>query len=166
MKDRKLCGILPALMTAFNDSGVDTAKATALTKRLADAGVHGLYVGGSSGEMILMTQDERKTLLETVMESVGSRLTVIAHVGTTSTAATLELARHAEKAGAHALSSVTPLYYKYGFREVKHYYERLAAETSLPVIIYNIPVLTGSTLTTDQLALTVDYEGGELVVKT
>lgn len=162
MKDRKLCGILPALMTAFNDSGVDTAKVTALTKRLADAGVHGLYVGGSSGEMILMTQDERKTLLETVMESVGSRLTVIAHVGTTSTAATLELARHAEKAGAHALSSVTPLYYKYGFREVKHYYERLAAETSLPVIIYNIPVLTGSTLTTDQLAeiLSIPNVGG------
>ena len=162
MKDRKLCGILPALMTAFNESGVDTAKVTALTKRLADAGVHGLYVGGSSGEMILMTQDERKTLLETVMESVGSRLTVIAHVGTTSTAATLELARHAEKAGAHALSSVTPLYYKYGFREVKHYYERLAAETSLPVIIYNIPVLTGSTLTTDQLAeiLSIPNVGG------
>ncbi len=162
MKDSKLCGILPALMTAFNDSGVDTAKVTALTKRLADAGVHGLYVGGSSGEMILMTQEERKTLLETVMESVGSRLTVIAHVGTTSTAATLELARHAEKAGAHALSSVTPLYYKYGFREVKHYYERLAAETSLPVIIYNIPVLTGSTLTTDQLAeiLSIPNVGG------
>ena len=76
MKDRKLCGILPALMTAFDDSGVDRAKVAALTKRLADAGVHGLYVGGSSGEMILMTQEERKILLETVMESVGDRLTI------------------------------------------------------------------------------------------
>ena len=162
MKDKKLCGIMPALMTAFNETGVDTAKVTALTKHLADEGVHGLYVGGSSGEMILMTQEERKVLLETVMDSVGDRLTVIAHVGTTSTAGSLELARHAEKCGAHAVSSVTPLYYKYGFREVKHYYERLAAETSLPVIIYNIPALTGTTLSTDQLSeiLSIPNVGG------
>ena len=162
MKNPKLCGILPALLTAFTDSGVDTAKVAALSTRLADAGVHGLYVGGSSGEMILMTEDERKTLLETVMEAVGDRITVIAHVGTTSTAGSLALARHAEKAGAHAISSVTPLYYKYGFREVKHYYERLAAETSLPVIIYNIPALTGSTLSTAQLSeiLSIPNVGG------
>ena len=162
MKNQKLCGILPALMTAFTEDGVDCPKVAAHTKKLADAGVHGLYVGGSSGEMILMTEDERKTLLETVMESVGDRLTVIAHVGTTSTRGSLELARHAEKCGAHALSSVTPLYYKYGFREVKHYYERLAGETSLPVIIYNIPALTGTTLTTAQLEeiLSIPNVGG------
>ena len=162
MKNQKLCGILPALMTAFTEDGVDCPKVAAHTKKLADAGVHGLYVGGSSGEMILMTEDERKTLLETVMESVGDRLTVIAHVGTTSTRGSLELARHAEKCGVHALSSVTPLYYKYGFREVKHYYERLAGETSLPVIIYNIPALTGTTLTTAQLEeiLSIPNVGG------
>ena len=162
MKNQKLCGILPALMTAFTEDGVDCPKVAAHTKKLADAGVHGLYVGGSSGEMILMTEDERKTLLETVMESVGDRLTVIAHVGTTSTRGSLELARHAEKCGVHALSSVMPLYYKYGFREVKHYYERLAGETSLPVIIYNIPALTGTTLTTAQLEeiLSIPNVGG------
>ena len=162
MKNQKLCGILPALMTAFTEDGIDCQKVAAHTKKLADAGVHGLYVGGSSGEMILMTEDERKTLLETVMESVGDRLTVIAHVGTTSTRGSLELARHAEKCGAHALSSVTPLYFKYGFREVKHYYERLAGETSLPVIIYNIPALTGTTLTTAQLEeiLSIPNVGG------
>ena len=60
------------------------------------------------------------------------------------------------------ISSVTPLYYKYGFREVKHYYERLAAETSLPVIIYNIPALTGTTLSTAQLSeiLSIPNVGG------
>lgn len=162
MKNQKLCGILPALLTPFCESGVNRTALAALTNRLADAGVHGLYVGGSSGEMILMTEDERKDLLEGVMESVGGRLTVIAHVGTTSTAGSLALARHAEQCGADAVSSVTPLYYKYGFREVKHYYERLAAETSLPVIIYNIPALTGTTLTTEQLSeiLSIPNVGG------
>lgn len=101
--------------------------------------------------MILMAEDERKQLLETVVESVGNRVKIIAHVGTTSTKSTLDLARHAEKCGAHALSSVTPLYYKYSFKEVKNYYKRLAEETSLPIIIYNIPALTGSSLNTDQL---------------
>ena len=81
MKNRKLCGILPALLTAFCEDGVDTAKVASFTKHLADTGVHGLYVGGSSGEMILMTENERKILLETVMESVGDRLTVIAELG-------------------------------------------------------------------------------------
>lgn len=151
MAYENLKGIIPALLTAFTDDGIDTPKIASFTKHLADCGVHGLYVGGSSGEMVLMTEDERKQLMETVVESVGDRITVIAHVGTTSTKSTLELARHAEKCGAHALSSVTPLYYKYSFKEVKNYYKRLAEETSLPVIIYNIPALTGSSLNTDQL---------------
>ena len=162
MKNRRLCGILPAFLTAFDENGIDTAKVAAHAKRLADAGVHGLYVGGSTGEMILMTEDERKVLLETVVGAVGDRIAVVAHVGTTSTAGSLALARHAEAAGADAISSVTPLYYKYSFREVKHYYERLAAETSLPVIIYNIPALTGTTLSTAQLSeiLSIPNVGG------
>ena len=159
MKNTKLCGIMPALMTAFNDYGVDTQKVAAHSRWLADCGMHGLYVGGSSGEMILMTEDERKCLLETVVGAVGDRLTIIAHVGTTSTRGTLELARHAAKCGAHALSSVTPLYYKYSYREVKHYYEQIAAETDLPVIIYNIPALTGTTLNYDQLCEILSIPG-------
>ena len=161
MKDEKMKGILPALLTAFGEGGVDSAKQRALVERLADSGVHGLYVGGSSGEMVLMTEDERRFLLETVMEAAGN-LTVIAHVGSLTTEGSLELARHAESCGAHALSSVTPLYYRYGFREVKHYYERLAAETALPVVIYNIPALTGSTLNTAQLMelLSIPNVGG------
>ena len=162
MKNQKLCGILPAFMTAFSDSGIEPEKTARHAKHLADCGVHGLYVGGSSGEMLLMTQAERKTLLETVLDAVGDRLTVIAHIGTTSTAAALDLARHAASSGAHALSSVTPLYYRYGFREVKHYYERLADETPLPVIIYNVPALTGAAMSTDQLAeiLSIPNVGG------
>lgn len=70
MKNSRLTGIFPAMLTAFDGRGVDTAKVAAHAKRLADAGVHGLYVGGSSGEMILMTEAERKTLLETVIGAV------------------------------------------------------------------------------------------------
>ncbi len=162
MKNQKLCGVMPALFTAFSDTGVDTEKVASHAAHLADCGVHGLYVGGSSGEMVLMTQEERKLLLEVVVGAVGDRVTVIAHVGSTSTAATLDLARHAEKTGAHALSSVTPFYYKYSFAELKRFYERLAGATSLPVIIYNLPALTGTTLSTAQLTelLSIPNVGG------
>ena len=113
--------------------------------------------------MVLQSTAERKALLEAVMEAVeGRNMTVIAHVGSMSTADTLDLARHAESVGAHALSSVTPLYYKYSVREVMHYYERIAGETALPVIIYNIPALTGMTLNKDQLGdlLSIPNIGG------
>jgi N-acetylneuraminate lyase len=64
---------------------------------------------------------------------------------------TVELAKHARAVGADAVSSVTPLYYRYTFREVKYYYERIAEAAELPVIIYNIPALTGMVLSAAQL---------------
>ncbi len=153
MKPEFLKGILPALLTGFTDdvSAIDPERVRSLVRHLMKQGVHGLYVGGSSGEMLLCSVEERKQLLEAVLAETQKKITVIAHVGCTGTRETLELARHAEKAGADALSSVTPLYYAYTFEDVRHYYEALAAETSLPVIIYNIPARTGMTLNADQL---------------
>lgn len=162
MKDSRLVGIFPALLTAFDSEGVDTAKVQALSSRLASKGVKGLYVGGSSGEMVLMSAEERMALLEAVCTAVGGSCTVIAHVGAISLRDTLTLACHAARCGVQALSSVTPLYYKYSFREVKGYYEALAGETGLPVIIYNIPALTGMSLSAEQLGelLQIPHVGG------
>ena len=161
MNKKILSGILPALMTAFNESGIDSEKVKTHVKRLAAAGVNGFYVGGSSGEMVLCSIDERKRLLEAVIEAAG-RLIVVAHTGAMSTADAIELTRHAAKTGATAVSSVTPLYCKYSFPEIKHYYERLADASTLPVIIYNIPAITGTTLSHGQLAelLSIENVGG------
>ena len=161
--DKKLKGIMPALMTAFDTSTESISKenTAALVKKLKSAGVNGFYVGGSSGEMVLCSVKERMELLETVMEASGD-LTVIAHTGAMSTADAILLSRHAASAGADAISSVTPLYYKYSFREIKHYYSRLCESVSVPVIIYNIPALTGTALDFGQLSelLSIDGVGG------
>ena len=161
--DKKLKGIMPALMTAFDTATESISKenTAALVKKLKSAGVHGFYVGGSSGEMVLCSVKERMELLETVMEASGD-LTVIAHTGAMSTADAILLSRHAESAGADAISSVTPLYYKYSFREIKHYYSRLCEAVNIPVIIYNIPALTGTALDFGQLSelLSLDGVGG------
>lgn len=162
MKNQKLLGIMPALLTAFDENGIDKKKIHSFSSHLADSGVHGLYVGGSSGEMVLMSVNERKELLETVCDSVSGRCTVIAHIGAMSGSDSVSLAKHAEKSGADALSSVTPLYYKYSFKEIKAYYEALASSTSLPVIIYNIPALTGTVLNINQISelLSIPNVGG------
>ena len=151
MKNMKLTGIHPALVTAFDEKGVDTRTTGKLVDKLFGAGVDGMYIGGSTGEMVLQTVEERKALLECVIEAAAGRGAMIAHVGAMSTADTVELAKHARAVGADAVSSVTPLYYRYTFREVKYYYERIAEAAELPVIIYNIPALTGMVLSAAQL---------------
>ena len=158
MDVKKLYGIMPALMTAFDGDKIDTTRICELVKKLGNDGVHGIYAGGSSGEMVLCSTDERKELLETVMENKGD-LAVIAHVGCLSTKDTVELSRHAKACGADAVSSVTPLYYKYSFAEVKNYYKRIAEASELPVIIYNIPGLTGTAYGYDQLCELLEIEG-------
>ncbi len=158
MDIKKLYGIMPALMTAFDGDKIDNARIGELVRKLGSDGVHGFYVGGSSGEMVLCSTEERKELLETVMENKGD-LAVISHVGCLSTKDTVELSKHAKACGADAVSSVTPLYYKYSFEEVKTYYKRIAEASELPVIMYNIPGLTGTAYGYDQLCELLEIEG-------
>ena len=147
-------------MTAFGgDSGIDTYSIARLVEKLRADGVNGLYVGSSSAEMILCSTEERRKILEGVM-SASDCLTIIAQIGAASTNDSLELARHAVMCGVDAISSVTPFYYKYRFDEVKHYYERLA-DVGLPLIIYNIPALTGASYGFDQLCELLEIPGVE-----
>ncbi len=157
----KFKGIMPALMTAFTEDDIDISKISEHTKRLVSAGVHGFYVGGSSAEMVLCSNDERRRMLECVIENADG-LTVIAHVGALSTRDTVELSKHAKAVGADAVSSVAPLYYKYTFEHIKTYYQRIAEASELPVIIYNVPALSGTTLDYSQLCelLSMDGIGG------
>jgi len=159
MKIQKLTGIHPALITAFDENGVNLKVTATLVDKLLCAGVDGMYIGGSSGEMVLQSVSERKALLECVIEAAAGRGAMIAHIGAMSTADSTELAKHAKKAGADAVSSVTPLYYKYSFREVKNYYARIAEAAELPVIIYHIPALTGMVLNADQLGELLSIPG-------
>ncbi len=158
--DNKLKGIFPALMTAFTDdnASIDKEKVALLTKKLQNAGVHGLYVGGSSAEMVFCSVNERKDMLENVMNA-SENMAIIAHVGAMSSADTIELAKHAASVKADAVSSVTPLYYKYSFKEIKHFYSSIADASGLPVIIYNIPALTGTVLNFDQLSELLSLDG-------
>lgn len=107
-------------------------------------GVEGFYCCGSSGEGLLLTTDERKKVLETVLDACEKKVPVIAHVGTIRTEDAKELARHAKAAGADAISMIPPYYYHFTMDEILSYYEDiLHAVPGFPGIIYNIPQFTG-----------------------
>lgn len=149
----KFKGIMIALYAAYDDEGnVDPARVRKLARHYANKGVKGLYVGGSSGEGMLQTAAERKVVLEAVMEEVGGELTVIAHVGAASTRESVELAKHAEAAGADAISAVPAIYYRLSPASVERHWQEMIDSTSLPFIIYHIPQTTGFHLSADLLA--------------
>ena len=82
-----------------------------LTRHLVKKGVKGVYVGGSSGECIYQSVEERKIVLENVMAAAEGKLTVIAHVACNNTRDSVELARHAESVGVDAIASIPPIYF-------------------------------------------------------
>jgi len=103
-------GIMPAIFTPFTRGGkeVDYDRACAYAHYLADKGVQGIFVAGTSGEGLLMSLDERKTLVEALIQAVGKRIRVIVQTGCLDTPSTLELTLHAKQAGAHAVAIYTP----------------------------------------------------------
>ncbi|MFH5835199.1 dihydrodipicolinate synthase family protein [Proteiniclasticum sp. C24MP] len=138
---KEITGVIPALLTPFDkDENLDEKGLRALIAKLLDEGVHGLYLTGSTGEGFLMNQEERMKAVEIAMDEVAGRVPVIVHVGAISTRLSLELTHHASEAGADAISSVPPFYYKFSEKEIIEYYRELAAATALPMIVYNIPL--------------------------
>jgi N-acetylneuraminate lyase len=136
--------VFAALPTAFDaNDKIDTVALSYIVKNLSKRGVEGFYVGGSTGECFLLSEDERKIVLETVQEATGGKVPVIVHVGALSTNTAIALAKHAAKMGATAVSATPPFYFRYDFGEIQGYYSDVASASGLPLIIYNIPVFSG-----------------------
>jgi 4-hydroxy-tetrahydrodipicolinate synthase len=111
----------------------------------------GLVVNGTTGEAPTTTDTEKERLIRVVLEAVGSRATVVAGVGTNITAHTIELARSAERAGAHGLLVVTPYYNKPPQPALEAHFTAVADATGLPMLIYDIPGRTGAAVATETL---------------
>jgi 4-hydroxy-tetrahydrodipicolinate synthase len=133
--------VLTAMVTPFTgDGGIDLAGAQELAASLVDRGAHdGLVIHGTTGESPTTTDAEKHAVLEAVLDAVGDRATVIAGVGTNDTAHSIELARSAERAGAHGLLVVTPYYNKPPQAGLLRHFTSIADSTDLPVMLYDIP---------------------------
>ncbi len=145
----KYQGVISAFYACYEDDGsVSPARTRALARYLLDKGVRGLYVGGSSGECIYQSVEERKIVLENVMAEVGGKLTIIAHVACNNTADSCELARHAESLGVDAIAAIPPIYFHLPEHGIAQYWNDIsAAAPNTDFIIYNIPQLAGVALT-------------------
>lgn len=143
----KFKGILPALLTPFDKNDKVSKKSVEKLIRYNLAkGVDGFYVGGSTGEGLLLTKEERETLFEYAAEANNGKSTMIAHVGTVCTEHAIEMAKNAEKLGYDAISAVAPYYYAFTPEQRKQYYYDIADATSLPMIVYNFPAANGFNL--------------------
>jgi len=140
---KNLGGIHAALLTPFDkDDAIDWTSTEALVQFIIRQGVHGLYVGGSSGEAMLQSIDERAACLRHVADCARGKLKLIAHVGAVATRDVLKLAEVAHSSGYEAISAVTPYYYPFSRAEVMSHYRTVADNAALPLIIYNFPAIT------------------------
>ncbi len=140
-------GIIPAMVTPFDrEEQIDENSLRFIVKRLMKSGVHGLFCLGTNGEFFSLSEKEKIRVVEIVLEENNGKLKIYAGSGSRSTKETIRLSREFEALGVDALSIITPDFLSFTQRELYNYYQQVAAETSLPIILYNIPARTGNAL--------------------
>jgi 4-hydroxy-tetrahydrodipicolinate synthase len=151
--------VLTAMVTPFTSDGdLDLDGAQALAAHLVDRGNDGLVVNGTTGESPTTSDSEKERLVRAVVEAVGDRARVVAGVGTNDSHHTVELARSAEKAGAHGLLVVTPYYNKPPQPALVRHFQMAAEATGLPVMLYDIPGRTGTPIEFDSLVALAQHD--------
>ncbi|MXP77555.1 N-acetylneuraminate lyase [Lachnospiraceae bacterium WCA-9-b2] len=145
----KYKGVIPAFYACYDKEGNISPKGVqALTKYFVEQGVKGLYVNGSSGECIYQSVEDRKLVLQNVMEAAEGKLTIIAHVACNNTKDSMELARHAQSLGVDAIAAIPPIYFRLPEYGIAKYWNDISlAAPDTDFVIYNIPQLAGVALT-------------------
>lgn len=150
--------VLTAMVTPFTaDGALDLDGAQRLAAHLVDAGNDGLIVNGTTGESPTTSDAEKSDLVRAVLEAVGDRAHVIAGVGTNDTRHSVELARAAERIGAHGLLVVTPYYNKPPQEGLYRHFRTVADATELPVMLYDIPGRSGVPINTETLVRLAEH---------
>jgi N-acetylneuraminate lyase len=136
---KNIKGVIPALVTCFDENGeYDEGRQRKVTSYLIGRGVNALYLTGSTGEGFLLTPEERKRVVGNVIDETSGRVPIVVHVGAIGTKISVDLAKHAEKAGADAISSVPPIYWKFNEDQMFNYYRDISDSVTIPMVVYNI----------------------------
>lgn len=151
---KKMHGVITAMTTPFDAEGnVDVEGLKAQVNFAIEHGVDCLYPTGTTGEMYLMSVEERKLVARTVVEAAAGRVTVFIHVGSMKEEETVELAIHAKEIGADGIGVVTPSFFNVFERGMVGYYKRVgeAVGEDFPIYVYNIPQLAHNDITPEML---------------
>ena len=142
-------GVFPALITPLTkEEKLNVPALEKLLKYEMNAGADGFYIGGATGEGLLLDLPERKKLCEKSIEFIGADRSKIVHITDINFRNTIELAKHAEACGADAISSIAPIYFKYDENDIYNYYKAIAESVNIPLIIY-YTVAAGVNISTD-----------------
>lgn len=151
--------VLTAMATAFAEDGsVDLGGTARIAAHLVDHGHDGVVVSGTTGESPTTTTAEDGEILRAVKDAVGDRAAVVAGVGTNATAHSVELARQAEKLGADGLLLVTPYYNKPSQAGVLEHFRQVVGASGVPVMLYDVPGRTGTTIAPETYARAAEWE--------
>ena len=154
---KKFHGIYPALITPITISGkIDYTGLRRLIRMNLKKNIQGFYVCGSTAEEFLIDYNQRKKILETVIDEVNGKCPIIVQVGSLNQKNACNLAIHAQQSGADVVSSVPPFYYQFSMDDILNYYRALADAVELPILIYNIPVFSGVKFTVNDLRPLLD----------
>ena len=143
-------GVMPALITPFTPEGqLNEDILRQVMEFNIQAGAHGFWVAGGTGESVLLDDDENQRIAEIAVDQAQGRAKIIMHVGSPTTARSVKMAEHAAKAGADAICCVPPFFYRQDDKGVVDHYQAVAAAADLPFFVYNLPQSTQVEITPD-----------------
>lgn len=154
MAKLNLHGIFPPIATPFINGKVAFDKLASNIAKWNRTGLRGFVVLGSNGEYVYLSEEEKRTVVDTVVQSAAKDMLVIAGTGCESTSETLKLTEDCARLGAHAALVVTPHYYAGRMGEaalIKHFSE-LADHSPIPILLYNVPKFTHINMSADFIA--------------
>jgi 4-hydroxy-tetrahydrodipicolinate synthase len=140
-----------AIVTPFNERGVDMKKLEELIEWHIDSKTDAIIVCGTTGEASTMTEQERKETIKFVVDVVNKRIPVIAGTGSNNTAAAINMSKWAEQIGVDGLLVITPYYNKTTQKGLVEHFKAIANSVTSPIIIYNVPSRTGLNITPSTL---------------
>ncbi len=141
-------GVFPAIITPM--TAQDELSEEAFRKVMEfniEAGVHGFWVAGGTGESVMLDDAENNRLADIAADQAGGRVKIIMHVGAPTTKRAVQMAEHAAKAGVEAICCVPPFFYRQSDEAMVEHYRTVAAAADLPLFVYNLPISTGVEIT-------------------
>ena len=147
MKNVAIRGIIPPILTPMNeDESINVAELRNQVNRMIEAGCHALFPFGTNGEGYILSGEEKKLVLETVVEETNGRVPVYAGTGCISTRETIAQSKMARDIGADVLSIITPSFAAASQNELYDHYKAVAEAVDMPIVLYNIPARTSNAI--------------------
>ena len=143
-------GIIPAMVTPLDKNGnINKESLREQTNYLIQGGVHGLFPVGSTGEYYGLTLEQKKEVLETVLDEANGRVPVYGGSAMITTKDTIEVTKMVEDMGVDAVSILTPMFIKPSEDELYNHYKAIANSVDIPILLYNNPARTGVNISAD-----------------